>query len=223
VADAALLDVDGTLIDANYQHALAWYRAFRRFDIVLPVWRLHRHIGMGGDQYVAAAAGSEVEERSGDELRDAHSEEFERLRGECAPLEGASDLLAEVKRRGLTVVLASSSGESDLEFFVDRLDAKECIDAWTSKDDVERTKPHPDAIEAALEKAGTRDAVMVGDSRWDIEAAANAGLETICVLTGGWSEQELRDHGAAAVFDSIPHLLEHLDETPLRSRVADGT
>jgi HAD superfamily hydrolase (TIGR01509 family) len=222
VADAALLDLDGTLIDANYQHALAWYRAFRRFDIVLPVWRLHRHIGMGGDQYVTAVAGEDVERRCGDELREAHSAEFQPMRDECAPLEGASDLLAELRRRGLTVVLASSSGEGDLEFFVDRLDAKECIDAWTSKDDVERTKPHPDAIEAALEKAGTRDAVMVGDSRWDVEAAANADLQTICVLTGGWSEQELRDHGAAAVFDSIPHLLEHLDETPLGSRVADG-
>ena len=80
--EAALLDVDGTLIDANYQHALAWYRAFRRFDIVLPVWRLHRHIGMGGDQYVAAVAGDDVEERCGDELRDAHSEEFEPMRDE---------------------------------------------------------------------------------------------------------------------------------------------
>jgi HAD superfamily hydrolase (TIGR01549 family) len=214
MAEAALLDVDGTLIDANYQHALAWYRAFRRFDIVLPVWRLHRHIGMGGDQYVAAVAGEDVESRCGDELREAHSEEFAPMRDECAPLEGASELLRELERRDLRVVLASSASEDDLEFFVGRLDAGDAIDAWTSKDDVERTKPHPDAIEAALEKAGTRDAVMIGDSRWDIEAAAKAGLETICVLTGGWSEQELRDHGAAAVFDSIPDLLEHLDETP---------
>jgi len=215
VAQAALLDLDGTLIDANYQHALAWYRAFRRFDIVLPVWRLHRHIGMGGDQYVAAVAGDDVERRSGDDLRDAHSKEFQKIRDECAPLEGASDLLRELKRRGLIVVLASSSSEDDLEFFVEQLDAGDCIDARTSKDDIERTKPHPDSIESALEKAGTRDAVMVGDSRWDIEAAAKAGLETICVITGGWSEQELRDHGAAAVFDSMTHLLEHLDETPL--------
>jgi HAD superfamily hydrolase (TIGR01549 family) len=216
VAEAALLDLDGTLIDANYQHALAWYRAFRRFDIVLPVWRLHRHIGMGGDQYVAAVGGDDVERRSGDDLRDAHSKEFQKLRDECEPLEGASDLLRELKRRGLIVVLASSSSEDDLEFFVEQLDARDCIDAWTSKDDIERTKPHPDSIESALEKAGTRAAVMVGDSRWDIEAAAKAGLETICVITGGWSEQELRDHGAAAVFDSMTQLLEHLDETPLR-------
>ena len=216
MARAALLDLDGTLVDTNYQHALAWFRAFRRFEIVLPVWRLHRHIGMGGDQYVAAVAGDDLERRSGDDLRDAHSEEFQKIRDECAPLDGASDLLRELKRRGLIVVLASSSSEDDLEFFVEQLDARDCIDAWTSKDDIERTKPHPDSIESALEKAGTRDAVMVGDSRWDIEAAAKAGLETICVITGGWSEQELRDHGAAAVFDSMAHVLEHLDETPLR-------
>jgi HAD superfamily hydrolase (TIGR01549 family) len=215
VARAALLDLDGTLVDANYQHALAWFRAFRRFEIVLPVWRLHRHIGMGGDQYVAAVAGDDVEQRLGDDLRDAHDGEFARLRDECEPLEGARDLLAELTKRGLEVVIASSSDEGDLEFFVDKLDARGFLDDWTSSDDVDRTKPHPDPIEAALEKAGTRDGVMIGDSRWDIEAAAKAGLPTICVLTGGWSEQELRDHGAAAVFESIPELLEHLDETPL--------
>ena len=215
MARAALLDVDGTLVDSNYQHALAWYRAFRRLELVIPVWRLHRHIGMGGDQYVAAVAGEDVERRSGRELREAHSDEFERLRDECEPLEGASDLLVELKRRGLTIVLASSSDEDDLKFFVDKLRAKDCIDGWTSKDDVERTKPHPDAIEAALERAGTRDGVMIGDSRWDIEAAARAGLDTICVITGGWSKQELRDHGAIAVFESIPDLVAHLDETPL--------
>jgi HAD superfamily hydrolase (TIGR01509 family) len=215
VPRAALLDLDGTLIDANYQHALAWYRAFRRFEIVLPVWRLHRHIGMGGDQFVAAVAGDDVEARHGDDLRNAHSEEFEPMRDECEPLEGASELLRELKRRGLTVVLASSSNEDDLEFFVGKLSAADCIDGWTSKDDVDRTKPHPDPIEAALQKAGTDSAVMVGDSRWDIEAAAKANLQTICVITGGWSKQELRDHGAAAAFESLPDLVAHLDETPL--------
>jgi HAD superfamily hydrolase (TIGR01549 family) len=215
VARAALLDLDGTLVDTNYQHALAWFRAFHRFEIVLPVWRLHRHIGMGGDQYVAAVAGDDVEQRLGGDLRDAHDEEFERLRDECEPLEGARELLAELKKRGLELVIASSSDEGDLEFFVDKLDARDFFDDWTSKDDVERTKPHPDPIESALEKAGTRDGVMIGDSRWDIEAAAKAGLPTICLLTGGWSEQELRDHGAAAVFESIPQLLDRLDETPL--------
>jgi HAD superfamily hydrolase (TIGR01549 family) len=216
LARAALLDLDGTLVDANYQHALAWYRAFRRFEITLPMWRLHRHIGMGGDQYVAAVAGDDAERDRGDALRDGHDEEFKRLRDECAPLEGAHDLLVELKRRGYVVVLASSSNEDDLDHFLGVLDARDVIDGYTTADDVQRTKPHPDVVQAALEKAGTNEGAMIGDSRWDIEAAGNAGLETVCVITGGWSEQELRDAGASAVYDSIPALIRSLDDTPFR-------
>ena len=218
MARAALLDLDGTLVDANYQHALAWYRAFRRFEIVLPVWRLHRHIGMGGDQYVRAVAGDEAERDHGEELRDAHSEEFEKLRDECAVLEGAVSLLAELRGRGLTLVVASSSSKEDAEYFLDKLGGTDAVDGYTTKDDVERTKPNPDPIHAALEKAGTGDGVMFGDSGWDVESAAKAGLETVCVITGGWSEQELRDAGAVAVFDSIPQLIEHLDDTPFATK-----
>jgi HAD superfamily hydrolase (TIGR01549 family) len=180
------------------------------------MWRVHRHIGMGGDQFVTAVAGEDVERRLGDELRAASREEFQALRDECEPLPGAHDLIAALKERGHTVVLASSSNEDDLGHFLDELGVRDLVDGYTTSDDVERTKPHPDVIHAALERAGTRDAVMVGDSRWDIEAAANAGLETVCVITGGWSEQELRDHGAVAVFDSLVELRERLDETPLR-------
>jgi len=180
------------------------------------MWRVHRHIGMGGDQFVKAVAGDDVEQRLGDSLRDASKEEFKKLRDECVPLEGAHDLIVELKRRGHTVVLASSSNQDDLDHFLDELEVRDIVDDWTTADDVERTKPHPDVILAALEKAGTQDAVMVGDSRWDIEAAAKAGLETVCVITGGWSEQELRDHGAVAVFDSLVELREGLDSTPLR-------
>jgi HAD superfamily hydrolase (TIGR01549 family) len=179
------------------------------------MWRVHRHIGMGGDQIVEAIAGEDVERAHGDALRAASKEEFKRLRKECAPLEGAHDLVVELKRRGLVVVLASSSNQDDLDHFLDQLGVRDVVDGWTTAADVERTKPHPDVIQVALEKAGTSEAVMVGDSRWDIEAAANAGLETVCVITGGWSEQELRDHGAVAVFDSLISLTEHLDETPL--------
>jgi HAD superfamily hydrolase (TIGR01549 family) len=179
------------------------------------MWRVHRHIGMGGDQLVPAVAGDDAEQRCGDSLRAAAKEEFKKLRGECVPLEGAHELVVELKRRGLTVVLASSSNADDLDHFLDELGVRDVVDAWTTADDVERTKPYPDVIHAALEKAGTRDAVMVGDSRWDIEAAANAGLETVCVITGGWSKQELRDHGAVAVFESLVELREQLDRTPL--------
>jgi len=179
------------------------------------MWRVHRHIGMGGDQIVQAIAGEEVERQQGDSLRDASHEEFVRLRDECVPLEGAHELVVELKERGLVVVLASSASQDDLDHFLEQLGVRDVVDGWTTADDVERTKPDPDVIHAALERAGTRDAVMVGDSRWDIEAAANAGLETVGVITGGWSEQELRDHGAAAVFESLVELRERLDETPL--------
>jgi HAD superfamily hydrolase (TIGR01549 family) len=184
------------------------------------MWRIHRHIGMGGDQIVKALGGERVERRSGDSLREAASEEFAPLRDECEPLEGAYELVGELKRRGFAVVLASSSGRDDLEHFLDALGVRELVAGWTTKDDVERSKPHPDVVHAALDKAGTRDAVMVGDSRWDIEAAANAGLETVCVITGGWSEQELRDHGAVAVYDSLVALRESLDEKPFAAAAA---
>jgi HAD superfamily hydrolase (TIGR01549 family) len=176
--------------------------------------RLHRHIGMGGDQYVAAVAGDEVERRLGDELRDASHEEFLPLRDECEPLDGAHELLVELKRRGFVVVLASSASEEDLGFFLDRLEAREVVDGWTSADDVDRSKPHPDVVHAALERAGTDEGVFLGDSRWDVEAAANAGLGTVCVITGGWARQELEEAGAAGVYESLVELRDRLDETP---------
>jgi HAD superfamily hydrolase (TIGR01509 family) len=215
VAQAAILDVDGTLVDTNYHHALAWYGAFRDHEITIPLWRLHRHVGMGGDKYVAALAGDDVEERLGDRLRDRWEELFDEMIGEVSPLEGARELIVELRARGVTVVLASSAIEAHLEQFLDLLDAREIVDGWTMKEDVESSKPDPDLVAAGLEKAGTRDAVMVGDTPWDVAAARRAGIETMCVLTGGFSAAELRDAGAAAVFESVGELRERLDETPL--------
>jgi HAD superfamily hydrolase (TIGR01549 family) len=211
----AILDVDGTLVDTNYHHALAWYRAFREHGIVLPVWRLHRHVGMGGDKFVSAVAGDEVEERLGDELRERWEALFDEMLGETEPLPGARDLIVELKRRGCQVVLASSAVEKHVEAFLDKLDARELADDWTTKDDVEASKPAPDLVRVALDKAGTDDAVMVGDTPWDAEAARNCGLETIAVLTGGYGEQELRDAGAVAVFESVEELRRRVGETPL--------
>jgi HAD superfamily hydrolase (TIGR01509 family) len=214
--EAALLDVDGTLIDSNYHHALAWYRAFRRHDIVLPLWRLHRAVGMGGDQLVPALVGPELDKEQGDDIRAARDEIYTGgLMEEVAPLEGAHQLIAELKDRGLRVVLASSSPGDELERYLDLLDARELADAWTTKDDVEATKPEPDLVLAALEKAKTESAVLVGDTPWDVEAASKAGVETLCVITGGWSKQELREAGAIAVFESVDDLRVRLDETPL--------
>jgi HAD superfamily hydrolase (TIGR01549 family) len=216
VAQAAILDVDGTLVDTNYQHAIAWYRAFRSHEVVLPVWRIHRHIGMGGDQIVAALCGDEVERELGDAVRDAEKERYQELIGEVQPLEGATALIRELKDRGSSVVLASSAKEDEVEHYVDLLDARELADGWTTSADVEATKPEPDLVLAAVEKAGAEDgAVMVGDSTFDCEAAKRAGLETVAVLTGGFSEAELREAGAAMVFESIVELRERLEETPL--------
>ncbi len=214
-AEAALLDVDGTLIDSNYQHTLAWYRAFRKHRIVLPIWRIHRAIGMGGDQLVPALVGEETDRDKGDEIRDTRGSIYkDELMGEVEPLEGAHDLIKELKERGLRVVLASSSPEDELEHYLGLLDARDLADAWTTKDDVDKTKPAPDLVLAALERAGTQDAVMVGDTRWDIEAAGKAGLDTLALVTGGWSEHELLEAGAVAVFESVEELRQRLDEPP---------
>ena len=203
---AVILDVDGTLVDTNYHHALCWARAFREHGIVLPLWRLHRGVGMGGDKYVEAMAGPAVETRLGDLLRERWATLFDALLPEVEPLDGARELLRRLKDDGRTVVLASSSIERHLDRFLDVLGARELVDAWTMKDDVERSKPDPDLIAAALAQAGTRDAVMVGDTPWDVDAAERAGIETICVLTGGFSAAELREAGAAEVVESVAEL-----------------
>jgi HAD superfamily hydrolase (TIGR01549 family) len=216
VASAALLDVDGTLIDANYQHALAWYRAFRRSGIILPLWRIHRHVGMGGDQLVPALLGDAGEDDAdAEEIRAARKEYYADLIGEVAPLEGARDLIAGLTERGVAVVLASSSPQNEIDHYLDLLDARQLADCWTTEEDVAATKPEPDLVQAALEKAKSDEAVMVGDTPWDVEAAHKAGVDTICVITGGFSEQELLDAGAVAVYESVLELRDRLDETPL--------
>ncbi len=212
---AAILDLDGTLVDTNYHHALAWYRAFREHGITLPLWQLHRHVGMGGDKYVEALAGIGVEERIGEKLRSRWEAIFDDLLDEISPLAGAGELVRDLKARGQSVVLASSSIQGHFDLLVEKLGVGDLVDSSTTKDDVESSKPDPDLVEAALEKAGTRNAVMVGDTPWDCEAAARAGIPTITVMTGGFSEQELLDSGSIAVYESIDELRKRISETPL--------
>ena len=212
---AAILDIDGTLVDTNYHHAIAWYRAFHQHDLVLPIWRIHRHIGMGGDHLVKALGGERLEEEKGEDIRAAEKVLYAELIGEVEPLEGARRLIEELKERNHAVVLASSAKEDEVEHYLELLDARELADGWTTSADVEATKPEPDLVQAAIDKAGGGEAVMVGDSTWDCEAAKRAGIETVAVLTGGFSEAELRDAGAVAVFHSIDELRESLGETPL--------
>ncbi len=211
----AILDIDGTLVDTNYQHALAWFRAFREHGELLPLWRIHRHIGMGGDQLVASLCGDAVEREKGDDIRSTETERYAELIDEVQPFAGARELIAELKERGHAVVLASSAKSDEVDHYLDLLDARELVDAWTDSGDVEATKPEPDLVHAAMDKAGNADAVMVGDSTWDCEAARRAGIETVAVLTGGFSEAELREAGAAVVFESIEELRERVGQTPL--------
>ncbi|HET8978352.1 MAG TPA: HAD family hydrolase [Solirubrobacteraceae bacterium] len=214
----AILDIDGTLVDTNYQHAIAWFRAFVRHEIVLPIWRIHRHLGMGGDQLVGSLCSEQVENERGDAIRAAEKEEYARLVDEVKTMERSRELIEALTDRGHVVVLASSAKEDEVEIYLDLLDARELADAWTTSADVESTKPAPDLVHAAMKRvsADSGEAVMVGDTPWDVKAAAAADVGTLAVMTGGFSEQELREAGALAVFESVADLCQRLDETPLR-------
>ena len=220
---AAILDIDGTLVDTNYHHAIAWYRAFRRHGITLPLFRIHRHIGMGADQLVGALAGERWDAEHGDDVRETEGELYMELIDEVRPLEGARELLEALHERGHALVLASSAKPHEVDHYLDLLQARELADGWTTSGDVENTKPEPDLVAAAVEKAGGGPAVMLGDSTWDCKAAERAGVPTIGILTGGFSEQDLRDAGAVCVVTELRPLLDDLDATPFEAGVRDRT
>jgi HAD superfamily hydrolase (TIGR01509 family) len=214
----AILDIDGTLVDTNYQHALAWYRAFRRHGIVLPVWRIHRHLGMGGDQLVGALTDERTERERGDRIRDTESDLYRALIDEVETMDSSRELIEELKRRENTVILASSAKDWEVEHYLELLGARRVADGWTTSADVQATKPHPDLVHAALGRAGEADpgdAAMVGDTPWDVIAADAAGVRTLAVLTGGFSRDELTEAGAVAVFESVAELCANLGDTPL--------
>ena len=204
----AILDIDGTLVDTNYQHTIAWLRALRQNGARVAAWRIHRHIGMGGDKIVAALCGAEFEAEHGDDVRKAEKGLYMEMIDEVEPFEGARGLIEDLKAAGDTVVLASSAKPEEVEHYLDLLDGRELMDAWTHSGDVKETKPAPDLVRAALEKVGGSpgDAVMVGDTPWDVKAADAVGVPTVAVLTGGFSAAELHEAGAVAVFEGIEEL-----------------
>jgi HAD superfamily hydrolase (TIGR01549 family) len=202
----AILDVDGTLVDTNYHHALAWHRALQAHGHRVQMWKVHRHIGMGGDQILDALIGEEAAAAEGEAIREAEAEAYTKLIGEVEPMRGARELIVKLREEGSTVILASSAKQEEVDHYLDLLEARELVDGWTTSADVEATKPEPDLVHAALEKAGEGRSVMVGDSVWDVEAAKRAGLPTLAVLTGGFSEAELREAGASQVVESIDEL-----------------
>ncbi len=212
MSNTLVLDVDGTLVDTNYHHTVAWLRAFRSLDVTVPGWRVHRAIGMGGDRLVAAVAGDTVEERHGDDLRAAWERYFDEMIDEIQPFEGAHRLVRAATEMGLSVVLASSGKPKHIEHYLKLIDPGDI--AWTTSDDVEDSKPAPDLIRVALRKTKGDRAVMIGDSVWDCEAARRAGLPSIGLLTGGVSEDELFDSGASAVYQDLDTLRGELADLP---------
>ena len=128
----AVLDIDGTLVDTNYHHAIAWYRAFREHGIVLPIWRIHRHIGMGGDQLVGALTDDRTERERGDDIRSSETTLYFQLIDEVRPMEGSRELIEQLKGRGHAVVLASSAKADEVDHYLDLLDARDLADDWTT-------------------------------------------------------------------------------------------
>ena len=216
---AVIFDIDGTLVDTNYQHALAWYRAFREHGLVMPIWRIHRAIGIGSDRIVTLLADEEVERRLGEALRDAQGSHYHEMISEVEPMHEARTLLCDLNGADHAIILASSAEQEDAERYIDLLDAGDLIDGYTTSADVRASKPEPDIVNAAIAKAGGGPAVMIGDSTWDCQAAARADVPSIGVLTGGFSEQELAEAGATVVFDSVAHLRAHLLTTSIKSAV----
>lgn len=213
---AVLLDIDGTLVESNYLHIDAWDRAFVAVGHPVEVWRIHRAIGMDSAKILHELLGDAAAE-VGEEAKELHSALYlastERLR----PIPGARELLAALAERGHAVVLATSAPEDELKALLAVLDADPALAAVTSAADVDTAKPEPDIIMSALDRVSVDPAraVMIGDSVWDVAAAARAGVSCIGLRSGGYGAEELRSAGAVAVYDSVADLVEHLDESPI--------
>ena len=209
---AVLLDLDGTLVDSNYFHTEAWFRALAASGHVVPMARIHRLVGMGADKLLEDLLG-EYDEA----LEEAGQSEFAKLRDDVLALPGAADLARVAKERGATVVLATSGKPDDVEVLRRTLGADEWIDAAVNSSEVDQSKPAPDIFARALEVAGATpgDAIVVGDTVWDVKAATACGVPCVAVTCGGIAEQELAHAGAAAVYRDPEDLVASLDGSPL--------
>jgi HAD superfamily hydrolase (TIGR01509 family) len=214
---AVLFDVDGTLVDSNYQHALAWWEALRQYGHTVPVAVTHRAVGMGTEQLLDHVLGEGRDRSETGDLAAAHDALAARYWPALTPLPGAADLVRACAQRGWRTVLASSASARELRVLSEILDVDDALAAATSGDDVEDAKPAPDIVGAALRKVSgdPQRSVMVGDTVWDVRAARRAGVSCIGVLTGGFSRQELHTAGAVEVYESTSVLLENIDGSAL--------
>jgi len=216
-----LFDVDGTLVDTTYLHAVTWWEVLRQHDRDVPMAKIHRAIGMGSDKILDHLLGTERDKGDDEAMSSAHDVLYgawwERLR----PLPGAGDLLRACAGLGLAVVLASSAKGHELELLRRIIDAEDVITAATSSADAGESKPAPDILAAALEQAGLdpRHAVYVGDSVWDVEAAGRLGMACIGLTCGGTSAAELLEAGAVETYDDPAALLTALDSSAVKHLV----
>lgn len=209
--DTVVLDLDGTLVDSVPVHVLAWQAAFREVGIDVPSHLIHRSVGMGGDRLVAAVTDDDVEARHGDRLRELQPEKLDELFDRIVPTDGAAEMIATLRERGLTLVLASSSDEALTGRLLDLVEgAGDLLDAAIDGSDAEESKPSGQLVEAALSAVDAGRALLIGDAVWDVKAAQDAGVPCIGLLTGGVSEAELTDAGAIAVLASPRAILDHL-------------
>jgi HAD superfamily hydrolase (TIGR01509 family) len=217
---AVLFDVDGTLVDTNYLHAVTWWQALAQGGHHVPMRDIHRSIGMGSDQLLDRLLPADRDKDSDSKLALSHDALYAVYWSRLRPLPGAADLLRACKARGLAVILASSAGEAESGILRAAIDAEDAIDAATFAGDVESSKPAPDLVQVALEKAAVpaEQAVFVGDTVWDVQASGKAGVPCIGLLSGGISREELADAGAAQVYGGPADLLAALP----RSLIGQG-
>ncbi len=210
-----LFNVDGTLVDTNYLHAVTWWEAFRQHGHHVPMARIHRAIGMGSDKLLDHLLPGNRDRAADDELRSAYTALYAPYWLRLRAFDGAADLLRACANRGLRVVLASSATEREMRALREALNAEDVVTAATSAGDAEESKPAPDILQIALERGGVAPdaAVFVGDTVWDVEACKKVGLACIALRTGGIGNDELREAGAAEIYDGPAELLTSLPDS----------
>jgi HAD superfamily hydrolase (TIGR01509 family) len=217
MADAVIFDVDGTLVDTNYLHAVCWWEAFRQYDRHVNMAAIHRAIGMGSDKLLDYLLPDDRDHDADDDMRAAHRSLYGVFWTRLRAFDGAADLLRTCAHRGMKVVLASSASARELTALRAALDADDAITDATSSSETGESKPAPDIVELALERAGVAPdrAVFVGDAVWDVHACHKAGVPCVAVLTGGFGAEELREAGAVAIYEGPADLLRHFEQSPL--------
>ena len=207
-----LFDLDGTLVDTNYLHIVAWWEGFRTYGHDVPMSVIHSYVGQGADRLVESVLGHDDRR-----VAEAHDDIYAARLHSVPVLAGAADLVRKTKAAGLVVVLASSASKHEVEHLRRALDVDDVVDEVTTSDDADESKPAPDIVQIALEKADLMpsDCVFVGDTVWDVEASQKAGVRCVAVLSGGICEQALRDAGAVAVYRDAGALLGDFDISPL--------